>query len=72
MKELRRPAITFLLLAMALVTLLGGSQPVKLAEAQQAAAPFYISKENPQDCIGKILLGMEKMEPEAKYIRTYF
>lgn len=38
MKELRRPAITFLLLAMALVTLLGGSQPVKLAEAQQAAA----------------------------------
>jgi uncharacterized protein (DUF169 family) len=37
-----------------------------LVEAQKAGAPFYISKANEQACIGKILLGMEKMEPFAE------
>ena len=36
-----------------------------LIEAQ-TSAPFYIGKDNPQACIGKILLGMEKMEPFAE------
>jgi uncharacterized protein (DUF169 family) len=33
-----------------------------LVEAQSTAAPFYFSKKNKEACIGKILLGMEKME----------
>jgi uncharacterized protein (DUF169 family) len=37
-----------------------------LIEAQQSTTPFYISKENEQACIGKILLGMEKMEQFAE------
>ena len=38
MKRLSHPSIMFLLLAMALAALLGGSEPVKLAEAKQAPA----------------------------------
>ena len=34
-----------------------------LREAQQAGAPFYFGKENNEACVGKILLGMEEMEP---------
>jgi uncharacterized protein (DUF169 family) len=37
-----------------------------LKEAQQAKAPFYFSKANKEACIGKILLGMEKMEAFAE------
>jgi hypothetical protein len=37
-----------------------------LVEAHQASAPFYISKSNEQAYIGKILLGMEKMELSPK------
>jgi uncharacterized protein (DUF169 family) len=37
-----------------------------LVAAQKAKAPFYISKANEQACIGRILLGMEKMEPFAE------
>jgi uncharacterized protein (DUF169 family) len=37
-----------------------------LAEAQNADAPFYFSKENNETCVGKILLGMEEMEPFAQ------
>lgn len=37
-----------------------------LPEAQEAKAPFYFSKKNKEACIGKILLGMEKMEPFAE------
>jgi len=38
MRRLSHSSIMFVLLGMALATLLGGSEPVKLAEAQQAAA----------------------------------
>jgi uncharacterized protein (DUF169 family) len=37
-----------------------------LTEAQQRGAPFYFSKENNETCVGKILLGMQEMEPFAE------
>ena len=37
-----------------------------LTEAQQTRTPFYFSKENTETCVGKILLGMEDMEPFAE------
>jgi uncharacterized protein (DUF169 family) len=37
-----------------------------LTEAQQTRIPFYFSKENNEACVGKILLGMEDMEPFAE------
>jgi hypothetical protein len=37
-----------------------------LTQAQQTRTPFYFSKENTETCVGKILLGMEDMEPFAE------
>ncbi|MFP3975599.1 MAG: DUF169 domain-containing protein, partial [Dehalococcoidia bacterium] len=37
-----------------------------LKEAQQRGTPFYFGKENNEACVGKILLGMEDMEPFAE------
>jgi len=37
-----------------------------LTEAQQRRTPFYFGKENSEACVGKILLGMEDMEPFAE------
>jgi len=37
-----------------------------LKEAQKTATPFYFGKENNETCVGKILLGMEDMEPFAE------
>jgi uncharacterized protein (DUF169 family) len=37
-----------------------------LTEAQQTRTPFYFGKENNEACVGKILLGMEDMEPFAE------
>jgi len=37
-----------------------------LKEAQQSGTPFYFGKENNEACVGKILLGMEDMEPFAE------
>jgi uncharacterized protein (DUF169 family) len=37
-----------------------------LREAQQGRIPFYFSKDNNETCVGKILLGMEEMEPFAE------
>jgi uncharacterized protein (DUF169 family) len=37
-----------------------------LIEAQEASTPFYFGKENNETCIGKILLGMQEMEPFAE------
>ncbi|OGP57149.1 MAG: hypothetical protein A2162_00695 [Deltaproteobacteria bacterium RBG_13_52_11b] len=37
-----------------------------LVEAQKTATPFYFAKENNETCIGKILLGMQEMEPFAE------
>ncbi len=37
-----------------------------LTEVQQSNTPFYFSKENNEACVGKILLGMEDMEPFAE------
>ncbi len=37
-----------------------------LTEAQQTRTPFYFSNENTETCVGKILLGMEEMEPFAE------
>ena len=37
-----------------------------LTEAQRTRTPFYFSKENTETCVGKILLGMEEMEPFAE------
>ena len=37
-----------------------------LREAQQNGTPFYFGKENNEACVGKILLGMEDMEPFAE------
>ena len=37
-----------------------------LTEAQQTRTPFYFSRENNETCVGKILLGMEDMEPFAE------
>jgi uncharacterized protein (DUF169 family) len=37
-----------------------------LVEAQKTATPFYFGKENNETCVGKILLGMQEMEPFAE------
>jgi uncharacterized protein (DUF169 family) len=37
-----------------------------LTEAQKSGTPFYFGKENNESCVGKILLGMEPMEPFAE------
>jgi uncharacterized protein (DUF169 family) len=37
-----------------------------LKEAQQGGIPFYFGKGNNETCVGKILLGMEDMEPFAQ------
>ena len=37
-----------------------------LKEAQETGTPFYFDKENNEACVGKILLGMEDMEPFAE------
>jgi uncharacterized protein (DUF169 family) len=37
-----------------------------LVEAQKTATPFYFGKENNETCVGKILLGMQDMEPFAE------
>ncbi len=38
----------------------------RIKEAQQRGAPFYINKENIEECVGKFLLGMEDMAPFAE------
>src|SRR6266545_6410653 len=43
MKRLGHPSITFVLVAMGLAALLGGSEPVKLAEAQQSPGPRTVA-----------------------------
>jgi len=37
-----------------------------LGEAQKTPTPFYFGKENNEACVGKILLGMQDMEPFAE------
>jgi uncharacterized protein (DUF169 family) len=37
-----------------------------LKEAQKTATPFYFGKDNNEACVGKILLGMQDMEPFAE------
>ncbi len=37
-----------------------------LKEAWETTAPFYFGNENNETCVGKILLGMEAMEPFAE------
>jgi uncharacterized protein (DUF169 family) len=37
-----------------------------LTEAQRSDAPFYIDKNSQETCVGKILLGMQGMEPFAE------
>ena len=37
-----------------------------LAEAQKSKAAFYFGSENNETCVGKILLGMQDMEPFAE------
>ncbi len=37
-----------------------------LAEAQKSRTPFYFDKEYAETCVGKILLGMQTMEPFAE------
>lgn len=37
-----------------------------LVEAQKASTPFYFGMENNETCVGKILLGMQDMEPFAE------
>ena len=37
-----------------------------LVEAQKATKPFYFGMENNETCVGKILLGMQDMEPFAE------
>jgi uncharacterized protein (DUF169 family) len=37
-----------------------------LTEVQETKTPFYFGKENSEACVGKILLGMEDMEPFAE------
>ncbi len=37
-----------------------------LTEAQQRRTPFFFGKDNSEACVGKILLGMEDMEPFAE------
>jgi uncharacterized protein (DUF169 family) len=36
-----------------------------IKEAQQRGSPFYFSKEN-EDCVGKVVLGMEEMSPSVE------
>lgn len=38
----------------------------RVNEAQQRGAPFYITSENIEECVGKFLLGMEDMAPFAE------
>ena len=38
----------------------------RIKEAQQREAPFYITKDNIEECVGKFLLGMEDMAPFAE------
>ena len=38
----------------------------RVKEAQQRGAPFYINKDNIEECVGKFLLGMEDMAPFAE------
>jgi len=37
-----------------------------LHEAQAAERPFYLGKEHAETCVGKVLLGMQDMEPFAE------
>lgn len=37
-----------------------------LTEAQKARSAFYFGKENNETCVGKIILGMQEMEPFAE------
>lgn len=37
-----------------------------LVEAQTTASPFYFGREDKEACVGKILLGMQDMEPFAE------
>ena len=37
-----------------------------LVEAQKTTTPFYFGKENNETCVGKILLGMQDMDPFAE------
>src|SRR3989304_1404976 len=37
-----------------------------LAEAQRIKKPFYFGKDYRETCVGKILLGMQEMEPFAE------
>lgn len=37
-----------------------------LAEAQKSRMPFYFDREYAETCVGKILLGMQEMEPFAE------
>jgi uncharacterized protein (DUF169 family) len=37
-----------------------------LVEAQKTSTPFYFGKEHNETCVGKILLGMQEMEPFAE------
>jgi len=38
----------------------------RIKEAQQRGTPFYITKDNTEECVGKFLLGMEEMAPFAE------
>jgi uncharacterized protein (DUF169 family) len=38
----------------------------RIKEAQQRETPFYITKDNREECVGKFLLGMEDMAPFAE------
>ena len=38
----------------------------RVKEAQHRGAPFYINKDNIEECVGKFLLGMEDMAPFAE------
>jgi uncharacterized protein (DUF169 family) len=37
-----------------------------ISEAQKSPHPFYINKESNETCVGKILMGMQDMEPFAE------
>jgi len=38
----------------------------RVKEAQREQAPFFIDKENAEECVGKLLLGMEDIPPFAE------
>ncbi len=38
----------------------------RVREAQKCGIPFYISKENEEECVGKLLLGMDDLPPFAE------